>query len=75
MRGSSRCLSKVLDIPQGLSARLPVRKKKLLRMSQQRGMLENELILGERLLVGRVIVTRTLTAAVQGRMRLRRLRR
>ena len=41
MRASTFRLSKVLDIPQGLSARLSVEKKKLLRMSQQRGMLEN----------------------------------
>ena len=41
MRVSTFRLSKVLDIPQGLSARLSVEKKKLLRMSQQRGMLEN----------------------------------
>jgi succinate dehydrogenase flavin-adding protein (antitoxin of CptAB toxin-antitoxin module) len=46
MRSSVVLCGRALDIPKGLSARLDLRRKKLLRMSQQRGMLENELIIG-----------------------------
>ncbi len=46
MRCSVCVLGRALDIPKGLSASLDLRRKKLLRNSQQRGMLENELIIG-----------------------------
>ncbi len=39
-------LGRTLDIPRELNASLPLRRKKLLRNSLQRGMLENELIVG-----------------------------
>lgn len=35
-----------LDIPHDMNASLNLRKKKLLRWSQQRGMLENDILLG-----------------------------
>jgi succinate dehydrogenase flavin-adding protein (antitoxin of CptAB toxin-antitoxin module) len=46
MRGSAVRLGRTLDIPRELNASLPLRRKKLLRNSLQRGMLENELIVG-----------------------------
>lgn len=44
--GAMRRFGTALDVPPQLSASLSVRRKRVLRMSQQRGMLENELLVG-----------------------------
>ncbi len=46
MRAGLSRLGRTLDIPRELSASLSLRRKKVLRNSLQRGMLENELIVG-----------------------------
>ena len=46
MRSIGSWKAKPIDIPPKLSASLPIERKKLLRLSTQRGMLENDLILG-----------------------------